>query len=97
MSGEWIGILGVVITSVGTLIGVIITNKSANNKLIQQATTNQAVFEAHVQEKIDALTKEVKRHNSIIERTYKLETQQQVQEEKIASLERRISMKGGTD
>ncbi len=58
------------ITGVFSVFGVMITNKSSNDKLQKQLEIHQAVND----EKIDNLTKAVNKHNSVIERVYKLET-----------------------
>ena len=52
-----------------SLVGVIISNISANKKIETQLSTNQAV----VNTKIDMLTEEVKRHNSFGDRITRME------------------------
>lgn len=52
-----------------SLVGVIISNLSANKKIETQLSTNQAV----VNTKIDMLTDEVKKHNSFGDRITRLE------------------------
>lgn len=52
-----------------SLIGVIISNFSANKKIETQLSTNQAV----VNTKIDMLTEEVKKHNSFGDRITRIE------------------------
>lgn len=52
------------------LIGVIVTNNASNSKIEQQLTINQAV----VNEKIENLTEEVKKHNTFGDRITRLET-----------------------
>lgn len=52
-----------------SLIGVIISNFSANKKIETQLSTNQAV----VNTKIDMLTEEVKKHNSFGDRITRME------------------------
>lgn len=52
-----------------SLIGVIITNISSNKKIENQLEVAMAVTNT----KLDALTKQVEKHNQVIERTYKLE------------------------
>ena len=52
-----------------SLIGVIISNISANKKIETQLSTNQAV----VNTKIDMLTEEVKKHNSFGDRITRME------------------------
>ena len=53
-----------IITSVGSLIGVIITNLVSNSKVEKQIEIQQAVTDT----KLDALTSEVRKHNSFAER-----------------------------
>lgn len=52
-----------------SLIGVIISNLSANKKIETQLSINQAV----VNTKIDTLTEEVKKHNSFGDRITRME------------------------
>lgn len=59
-----------IITGGLALLGVIITNSASNSKIEQQLTINQAV----VNEKIENLTEEVKKHNTFGDRITRLET-----------------------
>lgn len=59
-----------IITGGLALLGVIITNNASNSKIEQQLTINQAV----VNEKIENLTEEVKKHNTFGDRITRLET-----------------------
>ena len=52
-----------------SLVGVIISNLSANKKIETQLSMNQAV----VNTKIDMLTEEVKKHNSFGDRITRME------------------------
>lgn len=70
-------IITAIITGGMALLGVIITNISSNKKIEQQLMTNQAVTNT----KIEALTEEVKKHNSFGDRITRLET-------KVETLER---------
>lgn len=63
-------IVTAIITGGLALVGVILTNNSANKKIEQQLMTNQAVTNA----KIENLTEEVKKHNTFGDRITKLET-----------------------
>lgn len=63
-------IITAVITGGLALVGVIITNLTSNHKIEQQIVTAQAVTDT----KIDALTEEVKKHNSFGDRITRLET-----------------------
>lgn len=51
---------------------------------------NSKKTEALIEYKLDELTKRVDRHNNVIERTYKLEEQTAIQEEKIKVANHRI-------
>ena len=62
-------ILTAIIAGGLSLIGVIISNISANKKIETQLSTNQAV----VNTKIDMLTEEVKKHNSFGDRITRME------------------------
>ena len=52
-----------------SLIGVIITNVTSNRKIEHQLEVAMAVTNT----KLEDLTKQVEKHNQVIERTYKLE------------------------
>lgn len=70
-------IITAIITGGLALCGVVITNMSSNKKIETQLMTNQAVTNT----KIEALTEEVKKHNSFGDRITRLET-------KVETLER---------
>lgn len=79
-------ILVALITGGLSLAGVIFTNMASNKKVnadmqVQAAITN---------EKIAKLTEQVEKHNSVIERTYKLEQQSELHKEKIKVINHRI-------
>jgi hypothetical protein len=52
-----------------SLAGIIITNVSSNRKIEHQLEVSMAVTDT----KLEALTKQVEKHNQIVERTFKLE------------------------
>lgn len=52
-----------------SLIGIIITNVSSNRKIEHQLEVSMAVTDT----KLEDLTKQVEKHNQIVERTFKLE------------------------
>lgn len=62
-----------------SLLGVIITNKNANDKMMQSLNVTQAVTD----EKISELTREVRAHNHFAERI-------PVVEEQIRTIDRRL-------
>ena len=83
------------ITALITLIVCLINSGSANRKMQEdlrlmlndfknEIDKNRAVTD----EKIKALTEETKKHNSLVERTYQLEAENKVQNEKLAELEK---------
>ena len=63
------GIIISIITGALSLTGVILTNMNSNRKIEQQLQISMAVTDT----KLEALTKQVEKHNQIIERTFKLE------------------------
>ena len=73
-------IITAIITGGLALLGVIITNSTANHKIERQLMLNQAV----TTEKIERLTEEVKKHNTFGDRITKLEA-------KVENLEGRIA------
>ena len=64
-SAIWVSI----ITGALSLIGIIITNVSSNRKIEYQLEVSMAVTDT----KLEALAKQVEKHNQIVERTFKLE------------------------
>ena len=58
-----------IVTGVFSLFGIITTNVLSNRKIENQLETSMAVTNT----KLEGLTKQVEKHNQIIERTFKLE------------------------
>ena len=58
-----------IITGALSLIGIIITNVASNRKIEHQLEVSMAITNT----KLEDLTKQVEKHNQVIERTYKLE------------------------
>lgn len=58
-----------IITGVLSLAGIIVTNVSSNRKIEHQLEVSMAITDT----KLEALTKQVEKHNQIVERTFKLE------------------------
>lgn len=58
-----------VISGFLTLLGVIITNIGSNRKIEHQLEVSMAVTNT----KLEDLTRQVEKHNQVIERTFKLE------------------------
>lgn len=65
MTEVWVSI----ITGALTLIGVIVSNVGSNRKMEHQLEVSMAVTNT----KLEDLTKQVEKHNQVIERTFKLE------------------------
>lgn len=75
------------ITGCLTLAGVIITNITANRRLVAQIQTAQAVTDA----KLENLTREVRQHNDFARRIPVLEEQIRELFHRIKHLEREVS------
>ena len=58
-----------IITGALTLIGVIVTNIGSNRKVQHQLEVSMAITNT----KLEDLTKQVEKHNQVVERTFKLE------------------------
>lgn len=72
-----------IITAFGSIIAVVLTNRSANNKMMQSLNTTQAVTDT----KIEELTREVRAHNHFAERMPVVEEQIKVINHRIDDLE----------
>lgn len=93
-----IGIIGTVITSLGTLVGVIVQNRKANSDMVAKIDADRRVYQARMDEKMDIIERKMDRYNNMIERTYRLETTQAVHETRLASLEAKQKiLKGDRD
>ena len=93
---EWIGLIGTLITAGGSLIAVIITNKSNNDKMMHQLELQQNNFrtelkiaQAVTDTKIEELTREVREHNNFAKRVPVLEEKMSVANHRISDLERK--------
>lgn len=71
------------ITAIGSIIAVILTNKSANDKMMQSMKVHDAVTDT----KIEELTREVRTHNHFAERMPVVEEQIKVINHRIDDLE----------
>lgn len=65
MTEIWVSI----ITGALTLVGVVVSNIGSNRKMQHQLEVSMAVTNT----KLEDLTKQVEKHNQVIERTFKLE------------------------
>lgn len=71
MDGVVVALIGAgasVLASLIALVGVIITTRKANEKVIQKMKEEVAVYQAVTNEKISELTREVRKHNNFAER-----------------------------
>lgn len=74
-----------------TIISSVITGAVAiTTCLITQGMANRKTV-ALIEFKLEELSKQVEKHNSVIDRTFKLEEQTAVQEEKIKVANKRLS------
>ena len=62
-------IIVAIITGGLSLVGVILTNMTSNRKIERQLEVSMAVTNTRLED----LTKQVEKHNQVIERTFKLE------------------------
>lgn len=72
-----------VLVGVLSLIGVMITNSRANNKMQNEMKTSQAVTD----ERISELTREVRMHNNFAQRIPVIEEQIKVVNHRVGNLE----------
>ena len=75
------------ITGGCSLVGVIVSNIFANKKVQNSIETHQAVTD----EQLKDLTRQVEKHNSVIERTYIVEQRLEVLTEKQKTANHRIA------
>lgn len=78
------GIIAAAITGLLSLVGVIISNVSANKKIEHKIETAQAVTDC----KVDELTREVREHNNFARRMPVVEEQIKVINHRISDLEK---------
>lgn len=78
------GIIAAAITGLLSLVGVIISNVSANRKIEHKIETAQAVTDY----KVDELTREVREHNNFARRMPVVEEQIKVINHRISDLEK---------
>lgn len=100
--GIWIPLLVALVTAGAALIGQVYVAKSNNakltNELFNRLDKQSEVADQKLQAKIDVintkietLSDRVEKHNSIIDRTYKLEQDTAVLQEKVTVANHRIS------
>lgn len=93
---EWLGLIGTIVTALGSLIAVVITNRSNNDKMMHQMELQQVNIKAELKQaqavtdtKITELTREVREHNNFAKRVPVLEEQIKVANHRIEDLERK--------
>ena len=93
---EWLGFAGTLITALGSLIAVIVTNRANNEKMMHQLELQQVTIKAELKEaqavtdtKISELTREVREHNNFAKRVPVLEEQIKVANHRIEDLEKK--------
>ena len=93
---EWIGLVGTLVTALGSLLAVIITNRSNNDKMLHQMELQQLNIKADLTQaqavtdtKIQELTREVREHNNFARRMPVLEEKISVANHRINDLERK--------
>ena len=93
---EWIGLIGTIITAIGSLTAVIVSNRANNEKMLHQMELQQVNIRAELKQaqavtdtKIDELTREVREHNNFAKRMPVIEEQIRVANHRIEDLERK--------
>lgn len=84
---DWLLFAGTVVTAIASIIAVYISNKKANTEMLQHMEVNDAVRD----EKIEELTREVRRHNNFAERMPEIEGDIKVINEQIKVVNHRLS------
>ena len=75
------------VTGAFSLAGIIITNVLSNRKIEHQLEMSMAVTNT----KLEDLTKQVEKHNNVVERVFKLEETDKLLDEKISVANHRIA------
>ena len=93
---EWLAFAGTIITALGSLLAVIITNRANNDKMLHQMELQQLSMKADLEKaqaitdtKITELTREVREHNNFAKRVPVIEEQISVANHRIMDLERK--------
>ena len=85
-------IIVAIVTGIVTILSVVLTTRASAKETDAKIEKQQAVFEAIVTERISALTAKVEKHNTVIERTYKLEEATALQEAEIKRINKRLEI-----
>ena len=78
-------------TGIVAIIVCVINNYFQSKNILAQSKAQHEETTAMIDYKLSELTKRVDKHNNVIERTYQLEKQTELQEEKISVANHRIS------
>ncbi len=84
---DWLLFAGTVVTACASVVAVYISNKRANIEMLQHMEVNDAVRD----EKIEELTREVRRHNNFAERMPEIEGDIKVINEQVKVINHRLS------
>lgn len=85
--GDWLLFAGTVVTAIASVVAVYMSNKKANTEMLQHMEVNDAVRD----EKIEELTREVRRHNNFAERMPEIEGDIKVINEQIKVVNHRLN------
>lgn len=85
--GDWLLFAGTVVTAIASVLAVYMSNKKANTEMLQHMEVNDAVRD----EKIEELTREVRRHNNFAERMPEIEGDIKVINEQIKVVNHRLN------
>ncbi len=95
---DWLALVSTIITALGSLVAVIVTNRANNDKMMHQMEINQERYKAELEKaqaitdtKITELTREVREHNNFAKRVPVIEEQMKVANHRITDLERKSS------
>lgn len=83
-------IIVAIVTGLATILSVVVTTRASAKETDAKIEKQQAVFEAIVTERISTLQQKVERHNSVIERTYKLEEATALQDAELKRINKRL-------
>ena len=83
-------VLAAIIAGAVTLIVCVVNNVSQSKRLTDKVGEQQRQTAAMLEYKLDQLTRQVEKHNSLVERTYRLEQEAVLQDEKIKVANHRI-------
>lgn len=87
MTPELIGLISAALTGILSLLGVILTNKSSNEKMVSKIETSQAITDT----KLESLTEEVKKHNNFATRVPVIENRLDTLEDTVKEIKDEIS------